>query len=340
MARFGEPAAKQAAPETVQVEIARQQPSQLVETRHGQVTGLPIAVPAADQGKWLVAHMPDSVVQALLARTAELPESQRQSFINDWMTRNQDAMYDAYQQFAEAGGGGRRFTYSIVPVESVQVAPPVVHGPFGIIIPRPAIPAPIVAATETAPTQLPSVALRPGRLVGGTPQPVIDEETGHVFVSFNVMSSAGSPVAVMVDMDSDLGIIDHSTYPTPADRSRFLANSLQGALSRSAMAFFGILSGSRDKVAVTIGDSPSDLDSLRRLFETGSAEEPVATTPVPAPAGEAVAAPVETRALSVRFTERGDGSEEHPYVIDRGWERPTPLRHSFFRCHILQSHSS
>lgn len=334
-----------------QVEVARQRPDSLVDVRGGEVRGITIAVPLTEERKWLVARMPESAVQALLAQATALPESQRSSFINDWIRRNQEAVYDAYLQFTESGGSGRRFTYAVVLPESpsaqaaagplaaiprtVQVpetipartetpapATPPVQRPAETpapatvaVVAPPVTPAVVPPTTRTAPAPAVAPITRPGQVVGGVPQPGMDVETGHVYLSFNVLSSTGAEVPVFVDVDS--GFLDNSAYPTAEDRAQFLASGLHGALGRSTYQFLGLLSGNRERVVVMIDGLDSDLDSLRRLFETGSSEAPVIA--VAPPPEETVVSPppqAERREPTVRFTSQGDGTEENPYVIE------------------------
>jgi len=341
-------AAKQAS-EAVEVQVrvvserdAQDALSQPFDIRNGQIRGISIAVALPDaEGRYLLATVRDSsVIDSLVEQARQLPEASRQSFLIDWLTRNKTAMYSAY---VAAGEPERRFDYTVVLPSEIPtttfagVTPSRVPPTSALPQPVPITPAPVTVeqplATATVPTPavsplgsttVPSPTVAPLPRAGtlrDVGAPIVNPDTGVVSLSFGVVSSSGVSIPVVVEVPSEF--LDHSAYPTAAERGRMVATSLSGLLSsRSVTSFLGVLGASRGAV-VTIDGRVSDITSLRTLMQTGSLPIPVAPLPEE---GEVVAGgpvppvtpapPVERRPSVFTFTEQGDGTTDHPYLIE------------------------
>jgi len=146
---------------------ARRAISNPVELRRGEVRSITLTIPLlTDRNSYLVVRLPDQAVQDLLSHVRTLPTNERNTFIRDWVMRNQQLIIE---QHIRIGGRERRFRYDVVPVQSMPRV--------GEATPRRVEPAPQPPVSATVPrreppaTAPPQTAAPQGRVIqpGGAP---------------------------------------------------------------------------------------------------------------------------------------------------------------------------
>ncbi len=107
---------------TLTAAAARDQLTNPVETRRGEIRSLAITVPLlGERNTYLVARLPEPIVRELLTYTATLPEAQRRDYLAEWIIRNQQAVLS---QYIQSGRSQRAFRYNAVPA---RIEPSVVE---------------------------------------------------------------------------------------------------------------------------------------------------------------------------------------------------------------------
>ena len=101
---------------TILAADARRALSNPVELRRGEVRSITLTIPLlTDRNSYLVVRLPDQAVQDLLSHVRTLPTNERNTFIRDWVMRNQQVIIE---QHIRVGGRQRRFRYDVVPVQA------------------------------------------------------------------------------------------------------------------------------------------------------------------------------------------------------------------------------